>query len=73
MEFVVSEDGLQQFKIEAEGFWRHMVKNIGGPGVGAGLGRENFEGLKKILEPKARRSAGIKAPPQGLFLIDVRY
>ena len=30
-------------------------------------------GFEKILESRDRRSAGIKAPPQGLFLMDVQY
>ena len=68
-----SEDGLLQLTIEADGFLRHMVRNIVGTVVEAGLGRENFDGFKEIFKSKDRRSAGIKAPPQGLFLMDVRY
>jgi tRNA pseudouridine38-40 synthase len=68
-----TEKGLLRVVIEADGFLRHMVRNIVGTVVEAGLGRISFSGFEKILESRDRRSAGIKAPPQGLFLMDVQY
>jgi tRNA pseudouridine38-40 synthase len=68
-----TEKGLLRVVIEADGFLRHMVRNIVGTVVEAGLGRISFSGFEKILESRNRRSAGIKAPPQGLFLMDVQY
>jgi len=68
-----TEQGLLRVVIEADGFLRHMVRNIVGTVVEAGLGRISFSGFEKILESRDRRSAGIKAPPQGLFLMDVQY
>jgi len=59
--------------IEADGFLRHMVRNIVGTVAGAGLGRINADRFKEILESKDRRAAGIKAPAQGLFLMSVLY
>ncbi len=59
--------------IEADGFLRHMVRNIVGTLVEAGLGKISVERFKEILESKDRQSAGIKAPAQGLFLVNVRY
>jgi tRNA pseudouridine38-40 synthase len=50
-----------------------MVRNIVGTVVEAGLGRISFNGFEKIFESRDRQSAGIKAPPQGLFLMDVQY
>ncbi len=67
------EDGLLRLIIEADGFLRHMVRNIVGTVVETGLERGNFDGFKEIFESKDRRLAGTKAPPQGLFLTDVRY
>ena len=68
-----TEKGLLRVVIEADGFLRHMVRNIVGTVVEAGLGRISFSRFEKILESRDRRSAGIKAPPQGLFLMDVQY
>ena len=67
------EDGMLRFVIEAEGFLRHMVRNIVGTVVDAGLGKMDVAGFKEILGSKDRRMAGIKIPPQGLFLMSVEY
>lgn len=58
---------------EADGFLRHMVRNIVGTLVDAGLGRIDRAEFQRILDSKDRQRAGIKAPPQGLFLKRVLY
>jgi tRNA pseudouridine38-40 synthase len=68
-----NENGLLRILMEADGFLRHMVRNIVGTLVEVGLGKIKFDGFRKILESKDRRCAGVKAPPQGLFLMNVRY
>jgi tRNA pseudouridine38-40 synthase len=68
-----SEEGLVRFVFEADGFLRHMVRNIVGTIVEAGSGRTTREEFLNIIEAKDRKRAGIKAPPQGLFLTMVRY
>lgn len=68
-----ADHGILRVIIEAEGFLRHMVRNIVGTVVDAGLGRMSVEKFKEIVKSKDRRSAGIKAPPQGLFLMKVLY
>ncbi len=67
------EGGLLRLTIEADGFLRHMVRNVVGTVAEVGLGRKDFEEFREIFRSKDRRLAGIKAPPQGLFLMDVRY
>jgi tRNA pseudouridine38-40 synthase len=67
------EDGVLRLTIEADGFLRHMVRNVVGTVAEVGLGRKDFAEFKEIFRSKDRRLAGIKAPPQGLFLMDVRY
>jgi len=59
--------------IEADGFLRHMVRNIVGILVEIGAGEEAPETIRDILGAKDRGRAGITAPPQGLFLQEVRY
>lgn len=68
-----SEEGMLRFLFEADGFLRHMVRNIVGTVVEVGTGRIGADGLMKILEAKDRKKAGVKAPPHGLFLTMVRY
>jgi len=50
-----------------------MVRNIVGTLVEIGMGKEAPETIRDILEAKDRSRAGITAPPQGLFLQEVRY
>lgn len=61
------------FEIEANGFLRFMVRNIVGTLVDVGLGKFGPEGFKEILDSKDRSKAGATAPPQGLFLLLVKY
>ena len=68
-----AEVGRILFIFEADGFLRHMVRNIVGTVVGVGRGRIDFREFRKIVEAKDRGQAGMKAPPQGLFLREVRY
>jgi tRNA pseudouridine38-40 synthase len=64
---------LVRIYIEADGFLRYMVRTIVGTLVEVGLGKRMPLELADILEAKDRKSAGITAPPHGLFLIEVKY
>ena len=68
-----NDEGIISFFFEAEGFLRHMVRNIAGTVIDAGLGRITSDDFKEILLSLDRKKAGIKAPPQGLFLTMVNY
>jgi tRNA pseudouridine38-40 synthase len=61
------------FTIEANGFLKHMVRNLVGTLVEVGKGRISEEDFQHILAARDRRQAGMTAPPQGLFLVEVRY
>ena len=51
----------------------HMVRNILGTVVEVGKGKLDLNGFKGIFKSGDRKMAGMKAPPQGLFLINVQY
>jgi len=57
----------------ANGFLRHMVRNIVGTLVEVGRGARQPADLKRILDGRDRRLAGATAPPQGLYLMQVLY
>ncbi|MFH1351159.1 MAG: tRNA pseudouridine(38-40) synthase TruA [Pseudomonadota bacterium] len=66
-------EDILNFVFEANGFLRHMVRNIVGTIVEVGRGRIGSQEFMKIFESRDRRMAGMKAPSQGLFLTMVRY
>ena len=66
-------EGILGLFFEADGFLRHMVRNIVGTVVGVGRGKSGVNEFTAIFQSKDRCMAGIKAPPQGLFLKMVRY
>lgn len=65
--------GLMVIIMESDGFLRHMVRNIVGTLVEAGLGKMDAARFGKILESRDRCMAGPKAPAMGLFLVSVDY
>jgi tRNA pseudouridine38-40 synthase len=67
------EDDLLHFLFEADGFMRHMVRNIIGTVVEVGRGKIDVDAFMDIFHSRDRKKAGLKAPPQGLFLKMVKY
>ena len=61
------------FSCTANGFLRHMVRNIVGTLVEVGRGARLPADIKRILDGRDRRLAGATAPPQGLYLVRVLY
>lgn len=61
------------FSFEADGFLRHMVRNLVGTLVEAGKGKRTAEEFKAVLDGRDRRKAGVTAPAHGLYLVRVFY
>lgn len=59
--------------IRANAFLLHMVRNIVGSLFEIGDGLREVDWLQKVLLEKDRRQAGITAPPEGLYLVQVEY
>jgi tRNA pseudouridine38-40 synthase len=72
-EFIEQENGLLVFQIEAEGFLRHMVRNIAGTLVDVGLEKITPHDFKRILDSRDRSQASATAPAHGLTLMEVKY
>ncbi len=66
-------NGLIRVVLEADGFLRHMVRNIIGTVVKAGTGEIDPEDIAGIIDARDRGAAGVKAPARGLFLVKVTY
>jgi tRNA pseudouridine38-40 synthase len=65
--------GLISIDVAGAGFLRHMVRNIVGTVVNAGKGKHSADHVEEILRTRDRSSAGVNAPPHGLFLWRVSY
>jgi tRNA pseudouridine38-40 synthase len=61
------------FTIKADRFLRNMVRAIVGTLLDVGRKKISVNDFCKIIEARDRREAGTSAPPQGLFLTDIKY
>lgn len=61
------------FRITANRFLRGMVRAVVGTLLDVGAGRTSLEEFKSILGSGDRRKAGMNVPPEGLFLVRVKY
>lgn len=68
-----SDPDLVTLEIEANGFLYNMVRTIVGTLVKVGSGRKPLDWPREVLVAADRRTAGMTAPPQGLFLLRVVY
>ncbi|MFI5333695.1 MAG: tRNA pseudouridine(38-40) synthase TruA [Chlamydiales bacterium] len=72
LDLVETENGAR-LEFEADGFLYKMVRNSVGTLLDVGKGKLLPEGVQEILAAKDRRRASAAAPPQGLFLMEVKY
>jgi tRNA pseudouridine38-40 synthase len=67
------DNDIIQFEISGDGFLYNMVRIIAGTLVEVGSGKRDAAEIPSIIEAKNRRKAGITAPAQGLYLLEVYY
>lgn len=69
-----NRDGrMYEFRVRANAFLPHMVRNLVGAQVEVGTGRKSAKWLDDLLKAKDRRLAPKPAPPDGLTLWAVEY
>ena len=61
------------FQIEANAFLWKMVRTLTGTLVNLDKTNAAEDSMKKILEAKDRKVAGVTAPPTGLFLYEIKF
>jgi tRNA pseudouridine38-40 synthase len=67
------DENLIALEVEADGFLYNMVRAIVGTLVEVGRGTRGESWSAEVLAAQDRRTAGMTAPPQGLFLLRVEY
>jgi tRNA pseudouridine38-40 synthase len=67
-----SED-LLVFHIQANRFLRGMVRALVGTLLDVGKGKKTIADFERIILSKNRKEAGVQAPAEGLFLVEVGY
>ncbi len=67
------EEGKMIFHIAANRFLRGMVRLVVGMCLNVAIGKVNLEDVKKAMDSKTRLIKSLSVPPNGLFLVDIRY
>jgi tRNA pseudouridine38-40 synthase len=62
-----------RIEARARSFLHHQVRNIAGTLELVGLGRWPPEAVATALAARDRRAGGPTAPPDGLYLVEIRY
>jgi tRNA pseudouridine38-40 synthase len=73
-ELTISRSGdMLYLDIQANAFLHHMVRNIAGVLMTVGSGERPVDWVQEVLEGADRTRGGVTAPPDGLYLVGVRY
>ncbi len=67
------ENDLLEITFIGNGFLRYMVRNMVGTLIEIGTNKKEINQLKEILLSEDRKKAGVTAPPEGLYLKNVKY
>lgn len=62
-----------EYQVRGTGFLYHMVRNMVGTMVEIGKKKHPPDAVRAILASKQRSTAGVTAPPQGLYLVRLMY
>ena len=67
------KNNILEIKFIGNGFLRYMVRNLVGTLIEVGSDKKGIDQVKEILLSENREKAGITAPPEGLYLKNVKY
>ena len=70
---VTRQHGFIVFKVRANAFLQHMVRNIAGVLLDIGRGKRGADWVKELIACRDRTQSSMTAPPDGLYLVGVAY
>ena len=70
---IKEENNLITITFKGDGFLRYQVRNMVGILIRVGENKLSTKDVERILESKDRTKSGKTAPPQGLYLVNVKY
>ena len=70
---VIRNNDIIIIEVTGNGFLYNMVRIISGTLLEVGLGKIKPKEIEKIIESGDRQRAGKTLPPQGLYLVNVKY
>ena len=70
---IIKKENIITIRVTGGGFLYNMVRIIAGTLMDVGRGKIKPDEMKEIINKKDRTYAGPTAPPQGLFLMDIKF
>lgn len=70
---ILENDGIITLRFYGTGFLKNMVRIITGTIVDSALGKFDMNAIPAVFESRDRINAAPTAPPEGLFLVEVKY
>lgn len=70
---LIEQEGGVRLEFEGNGFLYKMVRNITGTLLDVGKGKLAPEKIPSLFTKRHRKAIGMAAPPQGLFLMQIKY
>lgn len=70
---IIESEGKVMISYSGDGFLQNMVRIMTGTLIEVGLGKRSADSMPGIIKDKTRDAAGFMAPPEGLFLKEVKY
>lgn len=70
---IVEKDNILEITFTGNGFLRYQVRNMVGILIRVGENKITKEQVQEILKSKDRSKSGKTAPPEGLYLVKIKY